>query len=300
MEIHHRIIISQHKKNSKRLISLFKRLGIEYSILGNELASLIEYSFSEHDRNAKKLLAFAKRHDITIQSDLLYDEEEILSAEWVIAHSGESQYPQPEDGFGFIEITYNTEDYCGRCGQGLKQERPFQLKHAFIKDNGDFFGLHWVFDEIFVRPEIQDLFDSSGVTDVNFLNVINHKTNEPFNNLFQLHIPVLKEKALDTENLFTVTCKPQNEESFVKGMGHTKDKPGKPFCGRVKYHNPRTELIKFEAGVLKNAPDIVKSQEYYGSGAGANRFVLMRNRVVRLMKEKGLRGLVFRRPVHLV
>ena len=43
-----------------------------------------------------------------------------------------------------------------------------------------------------------------------------------------------------------------------------------------------------------------RAHEYYGSGLGAYHFILVRNKVVKLVKEKGLRGLGFRRPVHLV
>ena len=75
---------------------------------------------------------------------------------------------------------------------------------------------------------------------------------------------------------------------------------GPPFCGRVKYHYPLTEPIQLKASVLEDLPDFVKSHEYYGSGRAANRFILARNRVVRLIRDKGLRGLGFRRPVHLV
>ena len=118
--------------------------------------------------------------------------------------------------------------------------------------------------------------------------------------MLQLDIPILEEQALVTENLFSVTCKPQNEESYVKGLGWIKDRPGLPYCGRVKYHYPLTEPFMFKASALRGLPDFVKSHEYYGSGLGAYHFILVRNKVVFLVKEKGLRGLGFRRPVHLV
>ena len=298
MEIRHRILQFNNAPEYDLLIAEFNRIGCKYKYNENSFLSSIEYTFSEHETYSPELLKFANANEIMVQSALYYNEQEILSAEWVIAEVGEFQYPQPEDSY--IKTTYNTQDYCGRCGQGAKQDKPFRLKKDFVQRQAKFLGLHWVFDEIFVRPEVRRIFDAHGILGVKYRDVIHHKTSQPISNVLQLDIPILEEKGLVTENLFSVTCKPQNEESYIKGLGRIKERPGLPYCGRVKYHYPLTEPFMFKASALTGLPDFVKSNEYYGSGLGAYHFILVHNRVVLLVKEKGLQGLGFRRPVHLV
>ncbi len=298
MELQHRILQFSNSPKYELLKSTFQKLDCRYQFNENGPLSSIEYTFSEHAPYASELISFAKLNDLFLQSALHYEEKEVLSAEWVEAEVGEFQYPQPEDSY--IEATYDTRNYCSRCGQGKKQDRPFRLKKDFSQKQAQFLGLHWVFDEIFIRPMVVSLFNSTEIAGVKYLDVIHHKTNQPFDNVFQLDIPTIEEPALIVDNLFSVTCKSQNEESFVKGIGQLKDRPGAPFCGRVKYHYPLTEPIKFKASSLKGLPDFVKSYECYGSGAGANHFILVRNKVVRLIKEKKIKGIGFRRPIHLV
>jgi hypothetical protein len=298
MELRHRVLQINNSPKFELLKSEFRKLGCQYRFNENGPLSSIEYTFSEHEIFALDLLGFVKTNDIMLQSALHYDEDEILSADWVLAEVGEFQYPQPEDGY--IEATYNTQNFCSRCGQGKKQDRPFRLKKDFNQKQAKFLGLHWVFDEIFVRPMIKNLFDSYGVSGIKYLDVIHHKTNQPINNLFQIDIPIIEKPALITDNLFSVTCKSQNEESYIKGIGQLKDRHGVSFCGRIKYHYPLTEPIKFKASVLEGLPDFARSYEYFGSGAGAYHFILVRNKVVRIIKEKKIEGIGFRRPVEIV
>lgn len=298
MELRHRILQFSNSPKFNLLKSEFSKLGCAYQFNENGPLSSIEYTFSEQEHYAPHLKEFANLHGITIQSALHYEEAEILRAEWVIVEVGEFQYPQPEDNY--IGATYDTQDYCSRCGQGKKQNRPFRLKKDFVQKQAKFLGLHWVFDEVFIRPIIKSIFDTAGISGIGYSNVIHHKTDQPISDLLQMNIPVIEETGLITNELFTVTCKPHNEESAVKGLVQITDRPGLPYCGRVKYHYPLTKPIEFNARVLKGLPDFVKSHECYGSGAGANRFILVRNRVVQVVKEKGLRGLEFPRPVHLV
>lgn len=292
MEIRHRLVQFNNSPKFELLKVQLQALGCEAQVHENGALSSVEYSFSEHAPFAPDLLAFVQANGIFSQSALHYTEDEILSAEWVLAGVGEFQYPQPEDHY--VEATYDTQDYCSRCGQGKKQNRPFRLKKDFSQKQAKFLGLHWVFDEIFVRPVIVDLFNSAGISGLKYREVIQHKTHQPFTTIFQLDIPVMDTPALVVDNLFAVTCKPHNEESLVNNL------PGLPFCGRIKYHYPLTEPIKFKASLLSGLPDFARSAECYGSGAAANHFILVRKKVVRLIKERGIEGLGFPRPVHLV
>lgn len=296
MELRHRILQFNNSPKYDLLKKELERLGCNYSISVNQ--SSIEYTFSENDPLARTLLSFTKANGLYLQSALYYSEEEINNAEWVICEVGEYQYPQPENNYK--EVTYDLSNYCSNCGIGKIQNAPFRLKKNFTQKKLGFLGLHWVFDEIFVRPNIVTVFEKEEITGISFTNVIHHKTDSVINNLYQMQINTIIEPGLITDNLFKVTCKYRNEESHIKGLGRLKNRRGSTFCGRVKYRYPKTEPLKYKARILQDQPDFVKSYEYYGSGHAAQRYIFARNRVVRLLGDKYLRGLSFTRPVHLV
>lgn len=115
----------------------------------------------------------------------------------------------------------------------------------------------------------------------------------------QLSIETELSPGLSTADLFRITCKPQNEESLVDGKT-IKNKPGPPFCGRIKYHYPLEHPIIYSAKSLNGMPDFVVSAEYYGWGAAAYRFIFARTKVINLLEQRGLRGLKPIRPINLV
>jgi len=58
-----------------------------------------------------------------------FTKAEIRRAEWLMLGStGHFGYPQPEDGFGYLEATYDTTHYCRRCGIGAVQKAPFRFR----------------------------------------------------------------------------------------------------------------------------------------------------------------------------
>ncbi len=298
MELRHRILQFNNSPKFNLLKNELESLGCNYLFKENQSLSSIEYTVSENDPLFKTLLSFSKAHDLYVQSALYYSEEDIDNAEWVVCEVGEFQYPQPEENYK--EVTYDLSNYCRSCGIGKIQNSPFRLKKDFTQKKLKLFGLHWVFDEIFVRSDIVKLFEKEGISGISFTDVIHHKTDSVIDNLYQMKVNTIIEPGLNTDNLFKVTCKSQNEESYIKGLGQIKDKPGYTFCGRVKYRYPLTEPLQCKASILQDQPDFVKSYEYYGSGLSAQRFILARKRIVRLLRDNKIRGLGFRRPVHLV
>lgn len=294
MELRHRIIQLNNSPKYDVIKDELDRLDCKYK--HNE--SSIEYTFSDEDDVAQHLLALAQTYDLLFQSHLQYSEDEVMNAEWVIASVGTHQYPQPEDGF--FEATYNMEKTCPRCKIGKIQDKSFRLKRAFTQKRSKFLGLFWVHDEIFVRPVVKRMFEEESISGVSYLDVIHHKSNQVFDDVFQMKVDSILGPAMITDDLFPVTCKPKNEESHIEGFGYLKDESDYPYCGQVKYHYPLTKPIQFKSSVLEGLPDFVKSHEFYGSGFAANRFILARKRVVQFVRENKLRGLEFARPVHLV
>lgn len=301
MKLNYRIFNTDRNLITILLNSEAIKLGCPYDLAENKIASSIVIEFTDDDVYAASLKELCAQHNIRYHSGLRYEKKEIFEAEWVIAEVGHAQYPQPEEFPTYIYETYQTDSYCPRCGQGTVQNRPFRLKKDFGQGNNRFWGIHWKYDVMFTSTQVKQLLEQEGITGLTYGEVLHYKSSKPFEGIWQMHMSHLEEPGLITDNLKTVTCKPQNEESFIEGIGQIPDRNLHiPFCGRVKYHHPFITPYIFQAKVLENAPDFVQSYEYFGSGGGASRITLVRQKVVQLVKQKKLGGMGFYIPIFLV
>jgi hypothetical protein len=304
MEVRHRILQFNNSPKYEQLRKELDRLGWPYEITilgssGDEPFSSIECLISENDPLFPTISELIRKYDFYVQVGVYYSDEDIEAADWVYASVGEFQYPQPEDGC-WEAATYDISRYCLRCGMGAVQMRPFRLRRDFRQKSSRFLGLHWVFDEIFVRPVVKTIFERDGISGVGFCHPVHHKSGEPIDSVYQMVVQTIAEPGLVTEGLSTVTCKPNNEESYMEGIGRIPNRRGDyPYCGLVKYHHPERDAIKFRREALIHLPDIAKSHEYFGSGGAAHRLILMRKRVVEYVETRKLRGLGFT-PIELV
>jgi hypothetical protein len=314
MEIRHRILQYNNSPKYAILRKELDSLEISYKddklgLPGLEDRRAIEFTISEDDPLYPKIAELINQHDLYAQVGLYWSEADIEAAEWVYASAGEYQYPQPENSYR--EATYDLSDYCPRCGIGMVQARPFRLERDF-NQKARFLGMYWV-NEIFARPEIPAIFKKEGISGVEFSHPIRHKSGEDIKNVYQMKIQTIAEPGLRTEGLETVTCKANNEEALFAQASRAQvqqetrphyswarhNQRNYPYCGRVKYHHPRREPIRFTRNSLRDLPDIAKSYEYFGSGAGARRLIFMKRRVVKLVESWQLEGLKFV-PIELV
>ena len=305
MEIRHRILEFSGQKKYDILKAELDKIGTHYEIkllgsIGGIEKKSIEYWTTENDTLYPYIAKLIKKHKFYVQSGLYYSEDDINSAEWLWATAGEFQYPQPEDTYK--EVTYDLSGYCQFCGIGKVQNNPFRLKTDFEQNGLHFLGLHWVFDEIFVRSEAKDILENNHLDGIEFIHPILGKNLKPLDSVYQMKINTVVNPGLLTGDLETVTCKEHNEEVVsLKKAGITihkylgQDKR----CGRVKYHYPLTKMITFKRSTFCSSPDIVKSSEYFGSGAGANRLILVSQKFVGVVKRNNLCGLNFT-PIKLV
>jgi hypothetical protein len=221
-----------------------------------------------------------------------------VSENWYQIYStGHFGYPQPEDTWE--ETTYESAGYCARCGIGGVQRHPFRFRGGPKAAHSHFLQLNWVFDEFFTRPEVREVFEAEHVTGAGFGPALRHRTGEPLVDIEQLVILGILPPALVSQGLQTVTCRPNNEEPPwpVQPATSMRYPPDTPYCGRVKFHWPTT--LRFRRSVCSGAPDLIKSAEWFGSGAQASRAVLASQRVVHIVSARRWRGLKWA-PVDLV
>jgi hypothetical protein len=200
--------------------------------------------------------------------------------------TGHFGYPQPEDTYAFQ--TYDSA-YCDRCGSGGAQRNPFRLRSEPKARHSQFLQLNWVFDEFFVRPEVVTGLKEAGTTGVVFVPALHNRTGRVLETIQQLVVLSVLPAALDVVGLRPVTCKPDNEEgSPWYGGGQPRYPPDYPYCGRIKYHWPKT--LRFRPQSFALATDIVKSFEWFGSGGSASRAILVSERVVGTIEKHRWRG----------
>jgi hypothetical protein len=98
----------------------------------------------------------------------------------------------------------------------------------------------------------------------------------------------------------TVTCMPDNEENYVPlaAAASSEGNPW-PYCRQVRYHLRHRGPLRFDRGSFEGAPDIVKTQEWFGSGGQASRLVVASQKFRQAVVVAKWQGLVFQ-PIELI
>jgi hypothetical protein len=229
-----------------------------------------------------------------------FTKAELDAAEWLrLSALGHHGYPQPEEDFGYQEATYNLSDYCSICGIGGVQKAPFLLRAEFKASHSQIVQLNWVFDEFFLREEACKSLRGAAITGIDYVAPMLHKKDRPSERVAQMVVGTELLPALDPTSLQPVTCKPQNEE-WHPGQRLQPSEPGeRRYCGRVKYHYTHKGPYRFDANAFAGAPDVVKSHEWFGSGASAHRLVIVSQRFRQVVVTARWRGVSFE-PIELV
>ena len=192
-------------------------------------------------------------------------------------------YPQPEGSYA--EFVYETNGYCKTCGMVGRQKAPFSFRSEPKSHRSHFIQLNWVFDEIFIRPQVRTIFESESISGITYGVALHHKSNKALIELEQLKIETVIGPGLLNDDLSIVTCKPDNEEPYLPSI-----RKNEPHCGRVKYHFPK-EGLTMNRFSLEKAPDFVKTSEWFGSGGRAFKAILISERVAEIIKRHSLRGI---------
>jgi len=219
---------------------------------------------------------------------------------WYRIDTGQFGYPQPEDRY--LEETYDLSTACRTCGIGKKLRNPFRFSSEPKAKHSQFIGLNWVLDEVFVRDVVKTVFEDRGVTGVEFVRPLRHKTREPLETIYHMRVGTVLPAALQPQKLRRETCEMAHDPDMVQFLTANRSGLVKgPFCGATKFNYPRTdeEAIVMPVSVLMSAPDFVRMHEWFGSGGSAGQPILISQRVKDIIDGMKWRGLTFS-PINII
>lgn len=192
-----------------------------------------------------------------------FTKKELDSARWLEIGAWHHGYPQPdEDVFGYRQATYDLTDWCGACGIGKKQRAPFQMKGEPKWGRNAIMQLVWVYDELFVTPDAWTrVFKPAGVA----------------------CRPVLNTKGVELKTVVQLVV-----EATVGIITDGLDFERCERCGRTKY----LPVTRGAFPALRDVPtaSLVRTAEYFGSGAQADQRVLISQDLARALTAGGVRG----------
>lgn len=257
MQIVHRISFHSSPTLRQELAALGRIVGA---------TGFVTFEIDEDDPSWPAIQRWLLRENAFDFVSTRYSQEEIDAARWLRLNPDWHQgYPEPKDNFGYCEVTYDVTDYCRHCGIGLKQKAPFQMKHEPKWGRNGILQLNWIFDEFFVLPRIwRIVFEPYGIA----CRPVTNRRGVELNSVVQLVIK--QEVNVETDTAEPDTC---------------------AVCRRVKYRWPTR--TKFPA--LTNEPrnHIVKTRQFFGSGAAADKGIIISHQLARALTEAKVRGASF-------
>lgn len=209
-----------------------------------------------------------------------FSKKEIASAERLYLWSKWYwDYPKPDMDGGYKDVTYDGSQWCPQCGVKKIQKSRFRVKGEPSWGTRSVLRLHWVYDELFAKPEVVDTMSKTGITGIQSEPVAHHEKDTELKTLKQLRMGTILEKGL--------VVKPS-----VSTQKCTK-------CGETKFQRSMREMTAFDNKIFRNAPDFARSCEYFGDGASADRLVIVSHKVVELFEKAKWKDVVFE-PLELV
>ena len=264
--------------DKEEVVDFLKEQQIEIDI--GELISACEiYSDKE---NIAEIINFLETHNIRFwpsTSECIYTKQELDEAEWLkVKGTWYSGYPQPERDSEFINITYDSSNYCDKCYKGLVQKDSFRMKKKPSFGSRNFMMLNWVHDELFVSDRVEAIFKKNDVKGVDFYKVLS-KSQKEMENTKQLYIENYIEPGFMSESV---------EKELIC-----------PKCSFMKYLT-KLGFIYYNKNVFNDVnADIVKSHDKFGELTCCS-IIIVSQRLRKIILDNNIgRGLIFE-PLQLV
>jgi hypothetical protein len=257
MKIIHRFSVAAKDSESRAVLA---SLGIRLK----EQPLIMTFEVQESDARWPAVDAWSKRHQRLGITRTVFSSAEIAGASWLALQAAwHHGYPQPdEDEFGYRKATYDLTDWCPACGTGMRQVGPFQMKGEPTWGRNSILQLNWVFDEYFVTPQLwQSVFRPCGVA----MRPVVVPGGRELLTVVQLVVEQMA--AVVTAGLPAARC---------------------ANCGRLKY----LPVTRGFFPPLAADPDVsmVKSAEYFGSGASAFKAVLVSADIAKALRQANVNG----------
>lgn len=231
-------------------------LGIDIPFSKSNLTGAVAIELEESSDEYKKIQPYLELWKVMDATATLFTEAEVRDAPFLAMRDvWANGYPMPDNNFGYMDITYNSSDYCKECGIGLVQKEPFRIKKEPNWGGKNMFSLNWVYDELFVKPELYE----------NVFKKYNIKT-----------MPVLLYKK-DTvlENVVQLQIAESNANLELEGNSYIECGS----CGRIRYDMvTRGFFPSFKE--LFSRPSIVKTKEFFGTGKNARKYIVISSQIL--------------------
>lgn len=256
MNITHNIALSVGTKEQ----AAFRAAGIELQ------SGFVSFKIDEDDSRWPSVQALASKFKAVDTASTSFTANELNSARYLaVVPNWHNGYPAPTNDAGYLAATFDLIDYCKVCGIGKKQVAPFRLAKAPVWGNKSIFQLNWIFDEYFVPPSVwEKIFAPIGIAAG---PVVLDATGEKIDSVVQLVISPVVE--LETNG-------PSEKCSC---------------CGREKFHPVSRGFFPAVRGEVSG---IFKSSQYFGSGASANKQLIVSDSLYREIKSSLLKGVDFK------
>ncbi len=258
MEIIHNIALSPTPETR----SAFLAAGIEL-----EPDWFASFQIRESDPRWPDVETLVKEYKAVDIARTEFSTEECKRAEYLALqptwHYG---YPMPdEENFGYLR-GFDLTEYCSECGIGLRQIAPFQMKGAPKWGTRSIVQLNWVFDEYFVKPELSTtIFEPLGI---GFVPVLSSRNQNVIDSVVQLKVEPLVE--LDLADAAFEVCRRCRRKKYLPIARGFAPKP-----------------------ISTTDHTMMKSQEYFGSGASAFRMVFVSNRLYESLSKARVKGVTY-------
>ena len=237
----------------------------------------------EDDPHWTKILPLIEMEHNSYISETKFSKSECATAEWLTIRSQwHYDYPQPENQY--THVTYTDDSLCANrdCGIGLIQQDCFRFKKTPKWGKRNFCMTNWIDDELFVSSHAKSILESSDLDGFSFMSVKNKSGKETFSDIYQIQIPfILKDGISELTNCIygEYVC---------------------PSCGRKKFRTNSRGQFVFRKEAFNDAPDIAKSFEWFGSGAGASRLILLNQKAYKCIINNKLDSSLVFEPVQLI
>lgn len=241
------------------------------------------YESSEHWKFIKDFVLRednSEKDGITCLANTIFTKGELKNADWLrMRTKWRNDYPQPEDSFS--TITYSDEHCCDECGCGLEQVDAFRIKRVPKWGKRRFMTLNWIDEELFVNDFTKEIFEKSEFKDISFKEVKNKRGTEVIPDVWQLVTPTWsKTGIIEQQRCITGVLKCSK-------------------CGTKIYHPNGMGMMQYKKGTFENAPDIFKTDEYFGWFYTIKRIIISQ-KMYRFITEHHLEASLVFEPIDLV